>query len=1054
MKLKFLVLILVCLVACKNKHKYEGIAFEEKTPRDWENPEVFRINKEEPRASFIPYQTVKQVIEDDATKSPYYTSLNGTWKFNLAINPSERPFYFFKTDYDISDWKDITVPGNWETQNFDIPIYTNVKYPHDKTPPKIQPDYNPVGSYRTVFKISKEQLQKNVILHFGAVSSAMYIWVNGEKVGYSEDSKTPAEFNISNYIVEGENQLAVEIYRWSDASYIEDQDFWRLSGITRDVYLLAREKNHVKDFWSQANLLNNYKDGKYALDVDILNNIESTISVQIQLFDNEGKEILNNAKSVNKSTSIHFENTIENVNTWNAEKPYLYQLVISLIDDSDNIIERVGTEVGFRKVEIKNGQLLVNGKAILVKGVNLHEHHDKTGHYVDKETMLKDIKTMKMFNINAVRTSHYPQPEAFYKLCNEYGLYVVNEANIESHGMGATNQSPFDESKHVAYLPEWEAAHIDRIKNMVERDKNIPSVIIWSLGNECGNGKVFYDGYDWIKQRDTTRLVQFEQAGLNRNTDIVCPMYPSIGRLENYAQTHTDRPYIMCEYAHAMGNSVGNLQDYWDVIEEYPVLQGGFIWDWVDQGLIKKTEDGTEYWAYGGDFGPEDVPSDGNFCLNGLVNPDREPKPSLWEVKKVYQNIKFKNNKGNYEVENNFDFTNLSQFNFKYTFELDGEMVLSETIENFSVAPSEKGILNIKSPDNFDASKELILTISAFTKTEKGLIPNNHEIAWEQFILNTPKPLNSVKSNQEIIISDTEKTIQVSNANVNILFNKETGILTNLSFKEGENIIKDENGFTPNFWRAPIDNDFGNDLHKKSSIWRYASKNRKVTSINAKMQNSNALVSVNFDLLNDNKNKIATFQTNYTIKGDGAILVDNTFEKTQDNLPDIPRVGLNIQLLKEFDNISWYGKGPYENYWDRKSGAKIAIFKGLVEDFNWEYIRPQENGNKSDVRWMSLTNNDGKGIKIYGIPTVDFSAHHSIMEDFESLERTDGRQREGDIVKNRHTIDVKTRDLTSLNIDFKQMGVGGDTSWGAQTHNEYKLLDKKYKYSFLIVPIF
>ncbi|WNH09004.1 glycoside hydrolase family 2 TIM barrel-domain containing protein [Thalassobellus suaedae] len=620
--------------------------------------------------------------------------------------------------------------------------------------------------------------------------------------------------------------------------------------------------------------------------------------------------------------------------------------------------------------------------------------------------------------------------------------------------MGATNQSPFDESKHVAYLPEWEAAHIDRIKNMVERDKNIPSVIIWSLGNECGNGKVFYDGYDWIKQRDTTRLVQFEQAGLNRNTDIVCPMYPSIGRLENYAQTHTDRPYIMCEYAHAMGNSVGNLQDYWDVIEEYPVLQGGFIWDWVDQGLIKKTEDGTEYWAYGGDFGPEDVPSDGNFCLNGLVNPDREPKPSLWEVKKVYQNIKFKNNKGNYEVENNFDFTNLSQFNFKYTFELYGEMVLSETIENFSVAPSEKGILNIKSPDNFDASKELILTISAFTKTEKGLIPNNHEIAWEQFILNTPKPLNSVKSNQEIIISDTEKTIQVSNANVNILFNKETGILTNLSFKEGENIIKDENGFTPNFWRAPIDNDFGNDLHKKSSIWRYASKNRKVTSINAKMQNSNALVSVNFDLMNDNKNKIATFQTNYTIKGDGAILVDNTFEKTQDNLPDIPRVGLNIQLLKEFDNISWYGKGPYENYWDRKSGAKIAIFKGLVEDFNWEYIRPQENGNKSDVRWMSLTNNDGKGIKIYGIPTVDFSAHHSIMEDFESLERTDGRQREGDIVKNRHTIDVKTRDLTSLNIDFKQMGVGGDTSWGAQTHNEYKLLDKKYKYSFLIVPIF
>ncbi|WP_308991308.1 glycoside hydrolase family 2 TIM barrel-domain containing protein [Mariniflexile litorale] len=1051
MKLKYLLLPILLVFACSTKHKYEGIAFEEKVPHDWENPEVFRINKEAPRASFIPFKTVEEVKEDNASKSTFYTSLNGVWKFNLSNTPSERPFYFFKPDYDISDWKDITVPGNWETQGFDIPIYTNVKYPHEKTPPTIQSHYNPVGSYRKNFTISKNDLTKEVILHFGAVSSAMYVWVNGEKVGYSEDSKTPAEFNISKYITEGDNQLAVEIYRWSDASYIEDQDFWRLSGITRDVYLLARDKAHVKDFWSHADLENDYKDGKYSLDIKLSETAQKSGYVQFQLFDAKGNDVLNEQKPIENKT-VQFEKSIENVKTWNAENPYLYQLVITLKDDKENSIERLGTQVGFRKVEQKNGQLLVNGKAILVKGVNLHEHHDRTGHYVDAETMLKDIKVMKSFNINAVRTSHYPQPEAFYKMCNEYGLYVVDEANIESHGMGATNQAAFDESKHVAYLPEWEAAHMDRIKNMVERDKNIPSIIIWSLGNECGNGKVFYDGYDWIKQRDTTRLVQFEQAGENRNTDIVCPMYPGINSLINYAKNNTDRPYIMCEYAHAMGNSVGNLKDYWDVIEEYPVLQGGFIWDWVDQGLIKKTEDGTEYWAYGGDFGPKDVPSDGNFCLNGLVNPDRAPKPHLWEVKKVYQNLKFKKSLENYEIENNFDFTNLSDFNISYKFELDGEIIFENTIDSVDAAPSQKAVITIETPKNFDKSKELILTISALTKAANGVLEKGHEIAWEQFILHTPKPIVTEKSSGSISISDSEKNIQISNKNLKAVFNKDSGILTGLSFKDGKNIIKDKNGFTPNFWRAPIDNDFGNDLHKKSRVWRYASKNRTLASIKANMHNGDALIVVKYDLLNEENLKIAEFQTDYSIKIDGSILIKNTFEKTQDNLPDLPRVGLNIQLLKEFDNVSWYGRGPYENYLDRKTGAKIDVYSGWVEDFNWAYIRPQENGNKSDVRWLSLRNKAGKGIKIYGFPTIDFSAHHSIMEDFESLERTDGRQSEGDVVTNRHTVDVQTRDLTSLNIDYKQMGVGGDTSWGAQTHDAYKLLDEKYEYSFLIVP--
>ncbi|APZ45929.1 hypothetical protein BW723_06310 [Polaribacter reichenbachii] len=1053
MKVQYLILTLFLTIACSSKHTYEGVAFDEKSPQDWENPEVFKINKENARASFIPYQTEKQAKEDKAVNSPFYTSLNGTWKFNLAQNPSERPFYFFKQDYDISDWKDITVPGNWETQGFDIPIYTNVKYPHEKTPPKIQEEYNPVGSYRKTFTITKEDLEREVFLHFGAVNSAMYVWVNGKKVGYSEDSKTPAEFNISKYIVKGENQLSVEIYRWSDASYIEDQDFWRLSGITRDVYLLTRNKTHIKDFWSKADLTNGYKDGQYSLDIILSKQAKTNGFVQFQLFDTDGNEVLNEQKQINNS-NIYFEQTLKDVNTWNAENPYLYQLVVTLKDKAETTLECIGTQVGFRKVEQQNGQLLVNGKAILVKGVNLHEHHEKTGHFVDEKTILKDIKLMKSFNINAVRTSHYPQPEVFYKLCNKYGLYVVDEANIETHGMGATNQSSFDKSIHPAYLPEWEAAHLDRFKNMVERDKNNPSIILWSLGNECGNGKVFYDGYDWIKQRDNTRLVQFEQAGQNRNTDVVCPMYPGINSLIKYAKNNTDRPYIMCEYAHAMGNSVGNLQDYWDVIEKYPVLQGGFIWDWVDQGLIKKAEDGTEYWAYGGDFGPKDVPSDGNFCLNGLVNPDRTPKPHLWEVKKVYQNIKFKkSSNNNYIVENNFDFSNLNEYRFQYKFELNGKTILENNL-NINVAPHQKGILKIETPKNFDATKELILTISAIAKKDKGILDKDHEVAWQQFILHTPKQIFSSKNTSNIHIENSNSAIEIKNENVNATFNKTTGILTSLSFNNGKNIIKDKNGFTPNFWRAPIDNDFGNNLHKKSRIWRYTTKNRKLASIKATMQNKNAVVNVMYNLLNQQDQKIASFQIKYTIKENGAILVDNTFRKTQKDLPDLPRLGLNIQLLKDFDQLSFYGRGPFENYWDRKTGAKIGLYKGLVDDFNWAYIRPQENGNKTDVRWFSLTDKSGKGFKIYGLPTINFSAHHSIMEDFESLERTDGRQSKGDTVINRHTIDVKVRDLTSLNIDFKQMGVGGDTSWGAETHKEYKLLDKTYKYSFLIEPIF
>jgi beta-galactosidase len=1057
MKIKYLAILLLILGSCSNKHKYVEVSFEEKEINDWENPEIFGINKEAPRASFIPYLRDDDVLRDTAENSSFYTSLNGQWEFNLAIKPTERPFYFFKEDYDTSDWKKIKVPANWELEGFDVPIYTNVKYPHEKTPPKIQEHYNPVGSYRTYFNIENLEDDKEVYIHFGAVSSAMYIWVNGKKVGYSQGSKTPAEFNITSYLKKGENLLAVEVYRWSDGSYIEDQDFWRLSGITRDVYLLKREKTHIRDFWAKANLDAAYKNGEFNLSIELESTKNGVFIVETVLVDAAKNEVYKATKNVaieNGKGLVNFDKNVLDVQQWNAENPYLYQLIIRLKNEDNTLLEAVGSQVGFRKVEVKNGQLLVNGKSIYVKGVNLHEHHDRNGHIMDEETMIKDIKTMKMFNINAVRTAHYPQPELFYKLCNKYGLYLVDEANIESHGMGASHQGSFDTIQHVGYRPEWEQAHMDRIKSVVERDKNHPSVIIWSMGNECGNGPVFFEAYKWMKNRDNTRLVQFEQAGLEHNTDIVSPMYASIETLEQYAHDHSDRPLILCEYAHAMGNSVGNFKEYWDMMKKYPVLQGGFIWDWVDQGLIKKTDIGEEYWAYGGDFGPKDVPSDGNFCLNGLVDPDRTAKPALYEVKKVHQNIQVKAinlKRGTFEISNEFDFTNLNEFNFLWNILSDGKIIATGDFNNLDIDPAESKTVEIAYP-KIDVSKELILTISATTKFEKNLIPKNHEIAWEQFEINIPAVIFKLQQTTKVLISENDSTIKISSKQCEVLFDKSLGIMTELYLGDRTNLIHHKSGFTPNFWRAPIDNDFGNDLHIRAKDWRYVSKNRTVKSIHTQMDGANAAVTITYDLDTELGKNMGVFISKYTINATGEILVENELIKSDTNVSEIPRIGLNIQLNRNLDQMTWYGRGPHESYWDRKSGAKIGVYSGSVADQYWPYIRPQENGNKTDTRWVSLIDKNGKGIIIKGIPRIDISAHHNIMEDFESLERTDGRHRDGDVVKNRHTIDVVPRDLVSLNIDYRQMGVGGDTSWGAHTHPEYKLTAKKYSYSFVIIP--
>ncbi len=1046
-----LLFVFVALISCNNYTDYSKVPFEEANPPAWQDPAVFQINKEMPHAHFIPFATLEQARAEDKWQSPLIQSLNGVWQFNLAHNPSERPHWFFKDDFDTREWNEIKVPANWEVEGYDYPIYTNVQYPHKRTPPTIQDDYNPVGSYKRSFEIPADWSGKDVILHFGAVSSAMNVWVNEQFVGYSEDSKTPAEFNITKYLKEGINSLAVEIFRWSDASYLEDQDFWRLSGITRDVYLKARSQQQIQDFSVIAGLDENYSTGLLQLNIEALNLGEKASSgvVEATLMDGKFKvKDFSKELSVGKS-SVLFNVAIPNVKKWSAEIPNLFELVITLKNE-DGIIEVIRQDVGFRTVEIKDATLLVNGEYVYMKGTNLHEHHDVNGHVQDKETMLKDIKIMKENNLNAVRTSHYPQPELWYELCNKYGLYIVDEANIESHGMGYGKES-------LAKNEDWKAAHLYRTQNMYERDKNQPCIITWSLGNEAGNGVNFEATYDYLKSVDQTRPVQYEQARNDRNSDINCPMYMRMESMEKFAKEKADKPLIQCEYAHAMGNSVGNFQDYWDLIEKYDVLQGGFIWDWVDQGLLTTNEAGEEYWAYGGDFGPDTVPSDGNFCNNGLVDPDRGVKPHLLEVKKVYQNIGFSAvdlKEGIILIKNKHSFLNLSEFDFTWEVIGDGIIIDNGKLADFEMAPGGSGKVKINFNVNPNPGVEYFLTIKAKLKNDWSLVTAGTEMAAEQFELPIFKASTYKLSDAqipELIVEDSEATTTISNDKISITFDKKAGVIS--SFKRGE-IEFLISGPVPNFWRAPIDNDFGNGLHKRHRVWRKAGENRKVTDVSInKIGKNKAMVEFNFNLMNEENQAIASYKSIYTVYGSGDVIVNNHFKMTQDDLPDIVRMGMNLVMPRSFDQMSWLGRGPHESYWDRKTSAFVGLYKGSVADQYWAYLRPQENGNKTDVRWMTITDNNGIGLLFAGMPLLEVSAHHNIMEDFESPERTDGRQRPGEKVVNRHTTDVKPRDLTSVNIDYKQMGVGGDNSWGARTHKEYILSEKEYSYSFRIKAI-
>jgi beta-galactosidase len=851
-----------------------------------------------------------------------------------------------------------------------------------------------------------------------------------------------AEFDITACLVPGENIVAVEVYQFSSGSYLEDQDFWRLTGIERDVFLVAKNDVSIHDFEIGADLDATYTNGVFNANVRLENPHRMDVVAEVDVVDSDGKKILSLKKVLGKNeTDFSFAGTIKNVNKWSAEDPNLYSTLITLKDKNGNVVEVVSHKTGFRKVEIKNAQLLVNGKKIMVHGVNRHEHDEVLGHVPTRDLMIKDIQQMKLHNINAVRSSHYPNDPLWLQLCDEYGLYVVDEANIEIHGMGASLQGNFDKSVHPAYLPSWEPSIMDRITRMVERDKNHASVIIWSLGNECGNGKVFFDGYDWIKQRDKTRPVQFEQAGEERNTDIVCPMYPGIDYMKSYAaDASKKRPYIMCEYSHAMGNSSGNFQEYFDIINSSPHMQGGFIWDWVDQGLKTKDENGKPFWGYGGDFGAGHLYNDENFCANGLVASDRSVHPGIYEVKKVYQDIIFKDKdwkNGVITVENNFSFTSLEGYQFTWVLLQNGEEMQSGTFD-VSLQPQTSKEVKISLPD-MHYEFEYALNVFAHTKNYSPIIPAGHEVAREQFVdtANTYFAYR-VRFAGKFQIMKEGKMLTFKSGDIAGRFNTENGQWLSYTIK-GTSILKALP--EPYFWRAFTDNDYGNQMPQRLGIWRGAHISKKVISVRIDESTADDLkIEVQYKL-NDVG---AVYQVNYTIFDNGSIQVEAMLDASDTQLPEMPRFGMRMQVGKEFENINYYGRGPWENYADRKTSSFLGEYhQHLNEMFVANYIRPQENGYRTDVRWVELLSDKGHGLSIEGLQPICFSALPYTAEDLDP----------GTTKKNQHPSDLNERDFISLHIDLKQRGVGGDNSWGALPHAPYLLTEKKYAYGFIIKPV-
>lgn len=1007
---------------------------------DWENEQVIGRNKLPSRATYYRFDTAEQAL--NATRenfgradSPYVKLLNGDWKFHWVGKTEERPDESFAaTDFDDSAWGTIPVPSNWQMHGHGTPIYSNEVYPFDKNPPLVAGrNDNPVGSYRKTFTVPEKWKGRRVEVCFDGVESAMYVWCNGKQVGYSQGSRTPARFDLTDFLDEdgSENTLAVQVFRWSDGSYLEDQDFWRLSGIFRDVYLEGLNGTRFADIELRTKLFDGYQKANLWPLVQVAG--EAAAKTRIQLYDPQGNTVTApiDIEPAGASQAGGMTFAVPDPKLWTAETPNLYRCVITLLDASGQAIESTALEVGFRTSEIKDGVLKVNGKYVYLNGVNRHEHDPYTGHYISRESMIEDIRLMKQNNLNAVRTSHYPTCPEFYSLCDRYGLYVVDETNIESHGMGYGPES-------LAKDPAWKEAHVDRARRMVERDKNHPSIIIWSLGNEAGNGVNQMATYDWIKQRDPSRPVQYEQAYFkDRNTDIRCPMYATIDTMVAYAKgemegVEADRPLIQCEYSHAMGNSVGNLQEYWDAIREHRLLQGGFIWDWVDQGLVKKADDGTAFWAYGGDFG--DQPNSGNFCCNGLVQPDRKPNPHLHEVKKVYQRIETTHDAeqlGKLTVTNGYDHQSLDAYKLAWRLEVDGEVVKRGVAKLPTIAAGDSATVSIPAtaPPALPG-QEALLTVSYRLKEAAAWANAGHEVAWEQFAITSQSARNDRAAPHGPLASRTrDGIVTLETGDLVVEIDPETGKLLRL-IDAGEDLLASP--IEPCYWRVPTDNDRGNRMPKRLSVWKNVSESRGPGGANTDNNNDSFAFVTEYALLDGKLKERLT----YRLLKSGDLKITHEIE-ADESLPNLPRIGLVTEVPKSLSTATWFGRGPHESMWDRKTGAAIGRYSMPSDALVHPYCKPQENGQRSDVRWLALTGDNDRGLILIGDPTFQFSVRP---------------YRDGQLEKAAHPHEIEPGENLTLHLDHQQMGVGGDNSWGARTHPEYRLPPGKYAYTLTLRP--
>lgn len=1014
----------------------------------WLDPEVNEVNTMAPRAAFFAYETENLAKADQKARSERYLSLEGKWKFNFSKDHDKAPRDFYSLKYDDSQWTDFPVPGILELNGYGDAIYSNNGYPwrtqFRPEPPFVEERNNYTGSYRKMVTVPADWKGERIYLHVGSATSNLMVWVNGKFVGYSEDSKVSAEFDLTKYLTPGkENLIAMQVMHWCDGSYLEDQDFWRFTGIAREVYLYARPQAHIADLFITPDLVNNYQDGTLEVKLNAVGAKGET--VMFSLKDKEGKEVAAQTAKVGGNGEVKVNFDIKNPLKWTAETPNLYTLYTTLMDGKQ-VAEVVPQRVGFRKVEIKNAQVLVNGQPVLFKGANRHELDPVTGYVVSMDRMLEDIRVMKELNINAVRTCHYPNDPRWYELCDIYGIYMVAEANIESHGMGYGD-------KTLAKEPTYEKAHLERNESNIKIYKNHPSIIFWSVGNEAGYGPNFEKAYDLVKAYDPSRPCQYEQAGQNGKTDIFCPMYYDYGGCDKYSQGDNPRPLIQCEYAHAMGNSMGGFKEYWDMVRKYPKYQGGFIWDFVDQGLRVKNKQGKTIYAYGGDFGRYPT-SDHNFNCNGIINPDRKPNPHANEVRYYYQNIwaTAKDLKaGEVEVYNENFFKSLDDVELQWTLESEGK-VLANGRNALDIPAQQKRVVKL---DGYslpaDVKGEVVLNLDFVLKKAEPMLDAGYAVAREQFVVN-PYTFPTMESVLAVTSGkyDTRKVekeekvawVTLSAGNTSVTFNHWNGWIDYLDV-DGKPMLEEGYAITPDFWRAPTDNDYGAGTQRKLHAW----KNPEMKMKSFKVVENEGKAEKGVEVVYDMPSVEATLTMTYTLTPAGELVVNEamTVNKDAKHKPELMRYGMQLVMPKAYNMLTYYGKGPGENYIDRNNGDRLGVYDAKVADQYWGYVRPQESGNKTEVRYWQVKDENGKGLEFYSFAPMECSTLNYLASDLDDGWDKNAHQS--------HSGDLTPRDFSVVKLAARQRGLACVNSWGAIPLEQYRMPYQDYSFTYVIRPL-